>query len=289
MGAIFNFIKPINRNDSINLYKMQQNTIETCRACGCFEITPTNKGILLGDVNVFYFRCNKCGYVQTERPFWLDRAYTSAINDTDTGIIERNCTNRRIVLGLLLLSGNLKSRVVDFAGGYGILVRMLRDRGVDALWMDEYCKNLVAIGFERTNETAHVVTAFEAFEHFVKPAEELDRMFAIAPNVLISTLLITDPAPNISDWWYYGTEHGQHIGFATLCTLQLIAKKRNKFFVSDGKSYHLFSDKPISKTMWLVIVFGGKLPAVIFTKLFKSNTWFDHLARKKINGASETL
>jgi hypothetical protein len=52
---------------------------------------------------------------------------------------------------------------VDCAGGYGILTRLLRDIGVDALWSDPFCQNLMALGFEHSNEPAELVTAFEEF------------------------------------------------------------------------------------------------------------------------------
>ena len=57
----------------------------------------------------------------------------------------------------------------------GILVRLLRDYGVEALWCDQYCENLLARGFEYNGECADLVTAFEVLEHFVNPLEELDR------------------------------------------------------------------------------------------------------------------
>jgi Nif-specific regulatory protein len=44
--------------------------------------------------------------------------------------------------------GSLFGTVVDCAGGYGILVRLLRDYGVNALWSDPYCENVLAKGFE---------------------------------------------------------------------------------------------------------------------------------------------
>lgn len=98
--------------------------------------------------------------------------------------------------------------------GYGILVRLLRDRGIDAMWSDPYCKNLLAVGFEHTAEKANLVTAFEAFEHFVEPLLEAEKLFAIAPNLLISTTLIATAASAPNEWWYHGLDHGQHISYS---------------------------------------------------------------------------
>ena len=38
-------------------------------------------------------KCPKCGYVQTETPYWLEQAYVHAINRSDTGLLRRNARN----------------------------------------------------------------------------------------------------------------------------------------------------------------------------------------------------
>jgi hypothetical protein len=248
--------------------------IDNCRACGN-ESGFIQKGNLIGAC-VSYFECPSCAYVQTEDPFWLDQAYLEAINDSDTGIMARNQANARIVLATMLMIKNLDGTLIDCAGGYGILVRLLRDYGINALWSDRYCKNLLARGFEHTDEKAGLVTAFEAFEHFVNPAEELDRLLSISPNVLISTEIISDPAPKQDDWWYYGKEHGQHIGFFRIKTLQKLAQERGKYLVTNGTSYHLIADKPINQLMWkLMIRFNRVMPLLLRRKLV-SKVWTDH-------------
>lgn len=223
-----------------------------CRVCGS-GVTHIFTGMLTGK-QVGYFECADCCYVQTENPDWLDQAYSETINDSDTGIMVRNFNNVSIVLNTMWILDKLDGNIVDCAGGYGILVRLLRDFGVNALWSDPYCQNLLAKGFEYKDEKADLVTAFEAFEHFVNPVEELDRLLAIAPNVLFSTEIIAYPAPNQDDWWYYGKEHGQHIGFFRISTLQRLARDRGKYFVSNGTSYHLITDKPVNQMLWKVLI-----------------------------------
>jgi hypothetical protein len=217
--------------------------------------------------------------VQTEHPYWLERAYAESINDSDTGIMARNQNNVNIVLITLLVIGRLGDRVVDFAGGYGILTRLLRDIGVTALWSDSFSKNLLARGFEHNGEPAGLVTAFESFEHFVDPGKELDRMLAIAPNVLLSTEIIADPVPPFNQWWYYGREHGQHIGFYTLDTLRMLAERRNAHLVSDGHSYHLITKTRVNGTLWRWCLKFRRLITLLMKRRLRSKIWTDHLER----------
>lgn len=248
---------------------------QVCRACGAVA-NDIGTGKVLGLV-VQYAECPACGYVQTEHPHWLEQAYTEAINTSDTGILARNQVNADIVVSALSLLGGLGWRVVDAAGGYGILVRLLRDLGVDAYWSDRYCANLVARGFEYDGAGAGLVTAFEAFEHFVDPGDELDRLLAIAPNVLLSTVLIPEPTPQPGDWWYYGSEHGQHIGFFRARTLQKLAEARGKCFVTDGRAYHLITERAVSGFAWKVSLRLRKVVSMAADWRLKSKTWDDHL------------
>lgn len=244
-----------------------------CRCCSA-QVGQVFRASILGNL-INYYDCSSCGYVQTENPYWLGKAYSSAINNCDTGIMVRNQANVGLVLATLNLLSKKRGKIIDFAGGYGILVRLLRDRGIDALWSDPYCKNLLAVGFEHTDESADLVTAFEAFEHFVDPVVEAEKMFSIAPNLLISTELIPTPAPAQDKWWYYGSDHGQHIGFFRYKTLQILAKRFNKHLVSNGQSYHLFTEKPLSGALWNFNVrIAQKLP-FLYKRGLKSKVWQD--------------
>ena len=232
------------------------------------------------NLDIMYSQCENCGYVQTEQPYWLHDAYNDVINRSDTGIMLRNIANRHIVLVNLLVLNILKRSVVDIAGGYGILVRLLRDVGVEALWCDSYCNNIMARSFEfdrsKTQEV-ELVTAFEAFEHFVDPMEKLEEMFEIAPNLLISTNLIADPAPPHESWWYYGRDHGQHVGFLRRRTLEYMAQKFGKHVTSNGVNYHLFSEKPINVRRWRCCMKLSALLYPIIQRSLKSKTWTDYL------------
>jgi hypothetical protein len=250
---------------------------EPCRVCGA----PARRlfdGPLLGR-SVAYFECANCRYVQTEQPSWLAEAYAEAINRSDTGILKRNERNARLVIRTLAMLGRLRGRVVDCAGGYGILVRMLRDRGVDAWWEDRYCENLLARGFEAAPaSSADLVTAFEALEHFVEPVAELAALCGRAPAVLVSTDLIPDPAPVPGSWWYYAPEHGQHVGFCRVETLRQLARRLERHLATDGKSFHLFSERPLPHWRWIAARRTASWAPLIAKLRLKSKVWDDHRA-----------
>ncbi len=250
---------------------------ETCRVCD----HPTRylwQQPLLSH-QVCYFECPSCGYVQTEKPHWLNAAYAEPVNLSDTGLLARNCTQAQVVLATLALLGQRRGRVVDYAGGYGVLVRLLRDRGIDAYWLDAYSDNLLARGFayqpESGTGTMALVTAFEAMEHFVYPNDELAAMLAIAPNLLVSTELIAQPTPK--QWWYYGLEHGQHIGFFRLATLRYLAQRHGKHLASDGRSFHLFTERPVAAGVFKLLLKTRKVVSLAVGLGLKSRTWDDHL------------
>lgn len=224
---------------------MNDTGMQYCRLCGTQTLFTFRQRVL--NHEVAYFDCPECGYLQTETPHWLEQAYKSAINDVDTGIMVRNRLNVGRVIMTLLAIGKLEGRVVDHAGGYGILVRMLRDAGVDARWRDKYCENLLARGFEAAEEPCDLLTAFEVFEHLEHPLVDLEQMLRMAPTVLLSTELIPDPGAASPQWWYLGPEHGQHIGFFRPLTLRKMAEKLKCHHASDGVSVHVFSRQPIPR------------------------------------------
>lgn len=245
---------------------------DICRLCGNNAHWAYNAKLL--NHSVSYFHCPNCGYFQTEHPYWLQQAYSEAINDSDTGILVRNLDNARRVIMTLLSLGQITGKVLDYAGGYGILVRLLRDLGVDAHWSDKHCENLLAKGFEHRGGQYALITAFEVFEHFEDPVEELKNLLAHGDHVLISTELFTAASPPSAQWWYRAPEHGQHIGFFNPDSLAWLAKQCDCFHQSVGTSVHLLSRKPIPKHWMLAIRLARFAPLVAKLKL-ESKTQHD--------------
>jgi len=260
-----------------------------CRCCDSNKVDKIFSTKLLKK-EVKYFECNNCRYVFTEEPTWLKEAYRNSINDSDTGLVMRNLLDYALVIATLTLMGQKKSLVVDYAGGYGFLVRLLRDGGVNALWTDPFSKNLVAKGFDYTNENnVPLVTTFESFEHFVRPCEEMVKLLDVSPNILLTTSIIPKPTPNPNDWSYYGLEHGQHVGFFRLETLQFIANKFDLYLISDGIDRHFFSKQKYSYKFWRILMLVAQKMPKLLTMGLQSKTWDDHLfiAKKMSNMNNE--
>ena len=152
-------------------------------------------------------------------------------------------------------------KFIDYGGGYGIFVRLMRDVGLDFYWHDTHCQNLFAQQFEADfNRNYHLLTAFEIFEHLRDPIQELDKMLKISDNILFSTELLPEkkiPAPE--EWWYYGLEHGQHISFYSKKTLEYIAAKYNLNFYSNNKEMHFLTKKKIDSYYMMLIFKKSKI------------------------------
>jgi hypothetical protein len=213
--------------------------------------------IILNKYNVDYFQCQKCYFLCTEKPYWLEEAYKESINITDTGLIGRNINLSKVVSILCYFLFNDK-KYLDFGGGYGILTRILRDVGFDFYWHDPYTRNLFAKGFEynlENRERLEAVTSFETFEHFPDPVNEINKIVNISDNVIFTTELYNHKnVPDTEEWWYYSLEHGQHISFYSLETLKFIAKKYNMNLYSNKRDIHLLSKKRSKIKIYLIFI-----------------------------------
>lgn len=161
---------------------------------------------------ITYFHCSQCGFLQTEEPFWLTEAYERPINVSDTGYVSRNVYLARRTLGLFFFLFKASDTFLDYAGGYGLLTRLMRDYGLNFLWTDPYTPNLFAQGFEYHGEKIAALTCFECFEHFSQPLAEIEQLLKISDTIFFSTKVLPATLPD-GNWDYYGFNHGQHLSF----------------------------------------------------------------------------
>lgn len=234
---------------------------------------------ILRQYKINYFYCNRCGFMQTETPYWLDEAYANSINLTDTGYVTRNVFLSKKILLLFLMLFDKQAVFLDYAGGYGILTRLMRDYGLDFYWSDLYTKNIFAQGFaydEIKSKDIAAITCLECFEHFVSPREELEKILCISRNIFFSTRLL--PAGKIPDgsWEYYGFDHGQHVAFYSLKTFRYLAAKYKLNYYTNGADLHLFTAKKKAGFLFKLALFLSRLQLdILVRKLLPSKMTTD--------------
>lgn len=226
---------------------------------------------------VEYFRCVACGFIQTQEPTWLDEAYDEVIAAGDIGLVGRNLFLSGITHSVLSLCLQPNGRFLDFGGGYGLFVRLMRDRGFDFRWEDPFCKNLFVRGFEvRADERFDAVTAFEVFEHLPNPVRAVEEMVARADSIFFSTELQPPGPPKPSEWWYYALESGQHLALYTQEALVQLGAKFGMRLLTNGRNLHLFTKRKVSP-FWFRLACSGRLsPALNWFTKRKSLLASDH-------------
>ena len=223
-----------------------------CRICNK-KSRLWGHGDILDKHSIAYFVCDHCDFLQTEEPYWLKEAYSEAIATTDVGLVQRNLTAAGISRAMIHSFFDSDGRFVDYGGGYGLFVRLMRDRGFDFFRHDPKCENLFARCFEADpegNDRFELVTAFEVFEHLAYPIPEIERMLQFSDSILFSTLLISEPPKKPGDWWYFSPETGQHVSFYSLRSLRHLAEHFGLHLYTDHRQLHLLTARKVSQPIF---------------------------------------
>ncbi len=235
---------------------------DPCRACE----TPTDlfaEAQVLGHVDVRYGRCSSCGMVMALDPSWLEEAYGEAIAKLDVGLLDR-CQILASVTASVLRAERLRhGRFLDWAGGYGTLTRVMRDRGYDFVHHDPMAVNVFAEGHAATDLGVgryDLITAFEVLEHLTDPVTALAPLAASTDRLLVTTQVVPSPTPLPTEWDYYALESGQHITFYTPASLEEVARRLGYDGVVTSSLVHLFYRGKISPVARMMV----RRPAVSY-------------------------
>lgn len=237
-----------------------------------------NKTVLF-KYDVSFFKCANCGFMQTEEPYWIQEAYSSPLSTTDTGLLMRPMNFSRVAEGIIMKWFDPLGPFLDYGGGNGVFVRMMRDKGFNFFRYDKYADNVYSIGFDLSDlqdkpVRFELITSIEAIEHFENPLAEISGMLSMGDNLLFTTYINdTVASDQLKDWWYLGEYNGQHISFYSAKSLKIIAETHNCYYYTNNIDTHLFSKK--------------KIPGVEFSQTYNLNRW--HKLRNKLVGGIDKI
>jgi hypothetical protein len=249
--------------------------MDTCKICSGTLEKIFDK-IVLNKYPANYLRCSQCYFVQTSKPVWIEEAYSSAITSLDIGLISRNLYLREHIKPIIDSFFPESKVLLDYGGGYGMFVRLMRDLGYNFFRQDIYCENLFAEYFDiKDSESTKfdLLTTFEVFEHLLNPLEEIEKMFMLSENIIFTTVLSPANVEEFENWWYVSPLTGQHIAFYHKKTLEFLAKKFGKELYSNGINLHVFTEKKINPQI-VNKIFGEKkltIPDKIKRKILSLN------------------
>ncbi|MGX0978887.1 hypothetical protein ACSSVY_004632 [Roseovarius sp. MBR-51] len=253
------------KNTSVNVGPLN---VTICRLCG-EEAQRAFSLPFFKRFDVSFYRCSGCKSLQTEEPHWLGETYSGSLPGEDLGAVAR-CQRAQVTVFYLsrMLQLGRTAKVLDFGGGNGLLVRMLRDIGIDARLSDKYSQNTYAAGFEdEVSQSYDIILATEVFEHLPNPIDDLREIFKRDPKILFATTILYEGQDK--NWSYLCPNSGGHVFFYSEAALEHIGRHFGYNVVWRSPNI-VFSKAKIGYFQRIFIrrvLFGGK-PRKLLNMLF---------------------
>ncbi|MFD9563824.1 methyltransferase domain-containing protein [Streptomyces sp. NPDC059994] len=249
-------------------------------SCGICRGTTrvTHRGTVLGRHEATYRMCDACAHWFVDEPHWLDEAYSQAVAAIDTGVVQRNLYLYPRLASVLVRMFGAGGVYVDYGAGYGLLVRLLRDVGLDVYWQDAHCENLFARGFEWDGSlrgAAAAVTAVEVMEHVTDPLAFVDSCLReTGAHSFVFTQHLHDLSADPS-WWYLAPEAGQHISFYAPRTMRVLAERLGMTYHAAG-TLHLLTKRDFRPGAFARSVRLHRLSYPLLRHRLRSRVMTDH-------------
>lgn len=224
-----------------------------CLVCRC-ECKSLFEFRVRGQFDAELFECKKCRFTFVSNPSWLESSFNRELNELDLGTIDRCLIFADFTEALITSIGKASGRFLDWGGGYGILTRIMRDRGLDFENYDPFVNALFVGPAVGDNDKKYdLITMSEVALHITNPVEVLAKILRNCDYLLISAVIAPSSIPQ--DWWYLMPDTGQHVAIYHPESIRELARQLRVNVMSDGKFFHLFYKKDISMSTRLMLRF----------------------------------
>lgn len=217
-----------------------------CNVCGRETKHVFSKTIMNKYNDIKYYKCSNCGFLQTDKPFWLNESYEKEAISIDPDRLKRNIFLRNFFIKFINKLFNKDIEVLDFAGGEGILTRLMLDKGYNFKNYDKYSVPLYSHGHNISNIDTNydLIVSSEVMEHIENPYEELDYILKYTDNYFFTTCCQIE---DLENWFYLIPDNGQHISFYTNNAIAYLAKKYDMNCYSDLYWCHFLTKKDLGE------------------------------------------
>jgi SAM-dependent methyltransferase len=223
--------------------------------CSLLDVVDLNKSceeargkfLSRSGIPVHYMLCSDCSFCfAPEIMTWPLAKFKEKIYNDEYVLVDPDYVEARPranATNLISMFGDRGQTIrhLDYGGGEGLLVKLLRDSNWQSTSYDPFVNKDVDL--EQIGKF-DLITAFEVFEHVPNVQELMSNLCSLlTPGglVLFSTLLLDGNIYSHQriNWWYASPRNG-HISLFSKKSLDIIAKQRGFNFGSFSVGLHVF-------------------------------------------------